>query len=144
VIVALDGGKYRPVEVTLGRENGTDIEVRSGLSDGQKVVASGQFMLDSEASLKSGLSRLDTAPAKAPASHSAQGRIESIDKDGVTITHGPVPSLKWEAMTMEFKSPPGSLPKGLTTGSRIHFEFVRQGDDYVLQQVTPLGAGAKP
>ena len=146
VILALDGGKYSPVEVTLGRENGADIEVRSGLSEGQKVVASGQFMLDSEASLKSGLSRLDTGPAKAPSSpsHSAEGKVESIDKDGVTIAHGPVPSLKWGAMTMAFKNPPGGPPKDLKVGARIHFEFVQQGDEYVLQHVMPLGAGTKP
>ncbi len=61
VIVAMAAGKYAPVEVQLGRDSGTDVEVRSGLTEGQKLVASGQFLLDSEANLQSGFQRLDTA-----------------------------------------------------------------------------------
>lgn len=52
VIVAEDQGRYRPVEVEIGREvNGKTVILR-GLDEGQKVVASGQFLIDSEASLK--------------------------------------------------------------------------------------------
>lgn len=51
VMVAGAGGRYRPVEVRLGREGGGKTEILAGLAEGQKVVASGQFLLDSEASL---------------------------------------------------------------------------------------------
>jgi Cu(I)/Ag(I) efflux system membrane fusion protein len=51
VMVAGPGGRYRPVEVRLGREGGGRTEILAGLAEGQKVVASGQFLLDSEASL---------------------------------------------------------------------------------------------
>ncbi|MDB5711678.1 MAG: efflux transporter periplasmic adaptor subunit [Sphingomonas bacterium] len=51
VMVATAGGRYQPVEVRLGREAGGKTEVVAGLAEGQKVVASGQFLLDSEASL---------------------------------------------------------------------------------------------
>ncbi len=44
-------GRYRPVEVELGPEAGGSVVVKSGLEAGQKVVASGQFLIDSEASL---------------------------------------------------------------------------------------------
>lgn len=146
VILAQENGKFMPVEVQPGRESGSDVEIKSGLSEGQKVVSSGQFMLDSEASLKSGLARLDSAPQKsqAPVSHSAEGRLEAIDKGEATISHGPVASLKWGAMTMNFKIPPGVMPKDVKTGARIHFEFVQQGDDYMLRHVMPLPGGAKP
>ena len=50
-MVAQPGGSYRPVEVRTGRESGGRTEIVVGLSEGQKVVASGQFLLDSEASL---------------------------------------------------------------------------------------------
>jgi Cu(I)/Ag(I) efflux system membrane fusion protein len=134
------------VEVQLGRESGDDIEVKSGLAEGQKVVASGQFLLDSEASLKSGLARLESGASKAaPAvSYATEGRIEALDQDGATISHGPIPALKWGAMTMGFKYPPGGMPKDLKVGARIHFEFVQQGDDYVLQHVMPMPAKAAP
>ena len=148
VIVASDEGKYSPVEVQLGRESGGDVEVKSGLLEGQRVVSSGQFLLDSEASLKSGLGRLDTgasaAAPVAPAAYSGEGKIEAIDKDELTISHGPIAALKWGAMTMPFKSPKQGLPKDLRVGERVRFEFVQQGDDYVLQSVTPVPAGTKP
>lgn len=51
VMLALDKGRYRPAEVQIGRESGDDTEILAGLSEGEKVVASGQFLIDSEASL---------------------------------------------------------------------------------------------
>ncbi|MCY7397851.1 MAG: efflux RND transporter periplasmic adaptor subunit [Sphingomonas bacterium] len=51
VMVAGVGGRYRPVEVQIGREGGGKTQILAGLAEGQKVVASGQFLLDSEASL---------------------------------------------------------------------------------------------
>ncbi|MGY1954305.1 efflux RND transporter periplasmic adaptor subunit [Pseudomonas pergaminensis] len=52
VMLAEEGGRYRPVEVETGVENQDHTVILSGLQEGQQVVASGQFLLDSEASLK--------------------------------------------------------------------------------------------
>ncbi len=52
VMLAEEGGHYRPVEVVAGAENQDQTVIVSGLQEGQQVVASGQFLLDSEASLK--------------------------------------------------------------------------------------------
>jgi Cu(I)/Ag(I) efflux system membrane fusion protein len=51
VIVAESEGRYRPVEVSVGRERDNQTEVREGLKPGERVVVSGQFLIDSEASL---------------------------------------------------------------------------------------------
>lgn len=51
VMVAEFGGRYRPQPVTLGAELDDKTVIRAGLDEGQQVVASGQFLLDSEASL---------------------------------------------------------------------------------------------
>jgi Cu(I)/Ag(I) efflux system membrane fusion protein len=51
VMLALDGGRYRPAEVRTGREAGGRTEILAGLAEGEKIVASGQFLIDSEASL---------------------------------------------------------------------------------------------
>ena len=51
VMLALAGGRYQPAEVRTGREAGGKTEVLAGLADGEKIVASGQFLIDSEASL---------------------------------------------------------------------------------------------
>jgi Cu(I)/Ag(I) efflux system membrane fusion protein len=52
VMLAEEGGRYRPVEVLAGAENSGQTAVLKGLEEGQQVVTSGQFLLDSEASLK--------------------------------------------------------------------------------------------
>jgi Cu(I)/Ag(I) efflux system membrane fusion protein len=51
VMVAGVSGHYQPVEVRIGRSQAGRTEILAGLTEGQKVVASGQFLLDSEASL---------------------------------------------------------------------------------------------
>ncbi len=67
VMVAAAGGRYRPVEVQVGREGARKTQILAGLALGQKVVASGQFLLDSEASL-SGIepSPIDGQPMTPP------------------------------------------------------------------------------
>ena len=51
VMLAIGNGRYQPAEVRTGRESGGQTEILEGLAVGEKVVASGQFLLDSEASL---------------------------------------------------------------------------------------------
>ena len=51
VVLATGNGRYQPAEVRAGREGGGQTEILEGLAAGEKVVASGQFLLDSEASL---------------------------------------------------------------------------------------------
>ena len=66
VIVAGENGMFSPVEVELGREGNGQTEILNGLKVGQRVVVSGQFLIDSEASLTGSLGRLGAAPAMAP------------------------------------------------------------------------------
>ena len=51
VMLEMGDGRYHPAEVATGREGGGKTEILRGLAAGEKVVASGQFLLDSEASL---------------------------------------------------------------------------------------------
>ena len=64
VILEEDSGSFAAVEVELGTEIQTGVEVRRGLEEGQTIVASGQFLLESEASLSGLLRKLE--PAQAP------------------------------------------------------------------------------
>ncbi|MEO6153184.1 MAG: efflux RND transporter periplasmic adaptor subunit [Croceibacterium sp.] len=63
VMLATGQGRYRPAEVRTGREGGGQTEILAGLAAGEKVVASGQFLLDSEASL-TGLAARPLAPGQ--------------------------------------------------------------------------------
>ena len=67
VMLAEKGGRYRPAEVRIGDTAGGQTEILAGLAPGEKVVASGQFLIDSEASLADVQARpIDAAP-QAPA-----------------------------------------------------------------------------
>jgi Cu(I)/Ag(I) efflux system membrane fusion protein len=66
VIVKGTDGRFRPVRVRTGRQVGERTEILDGLIGGETVVVSGQFLIDSEASLSGVLSRLDEAPADEP------------------------------------------------------------------------------
>lgn len=67
VVMVEDGaGQYRSVAVTIGVESGGQTVVTSGLEAGQRVVLSGQFLLDSEASLRGLETRLDPAAGTQP------------------------------------------------------------------------------
>lgn len=58
LVIALDNGAFRPFEVTIGREQNGKSEILSGLSRGQQIVVSGQFLIDSEANLRGVEARL--------------------------------------------------------------------------------------
>ena len=137
VITVSDDGRFAPADVVTGAEADGQAEVLEGLGEGQKVVVSGQFLIDSEASLRGTLQRLGAAAPAAPAqaaTHRATGRVERIGKDEVTISHGPVPSLKWPPMTMGFAPPAGGLPRDIKVGDTVQFEF-RKGDKGMFEIV---------
>ncbi|MEO6031849.1 MAG: efflux RND transporter periplasmic adaptor subunit, partial [Burkholderiaceae bacterium] len=146
VMLAEGDGRFRPVEVGIGTESNGRTEIRSGLRAGQKVVASGQFLIDSEASLRASATRLEGAPPQAAPSapeHSGQGRIEAIGNEAVTLSHQPIPALGWGAMTMDFGVPPAGLPAGLKPGQPISFGFTMNPDGLpVLTRIEPRSASA--
>ena len=140
-------GRYRPVEVQIGEQFDDRLVVRQGLQAGQQVVVSGQFLIDSEASLQGVLVRgapVPDSPASAPVVYTARGTVVEIERDSVTLDHDPVPALKWPPMTMPFKLAEPGLAKALTKGQRVEFGFVKQGDDWALTRAAPLGAAPPP
>lgn len=75
VIVAEGDGKFRPVDVEVGRDSGEMTEIRKGLQAGQRVVVSGQFLIDSEASLKTTVERMN-APEAQPSARAAERDVQ--------------------------------------------------------------------
>ena len=137
VMIAQPGGRYAPAEVRIGREGDGRTEVLAGLSEGEKVVASGQFLIDSEASLSgvrarpvsgspamaSALPAPQPQPPKTPALYESVGRVEQISPASVTLSHQPVPAIGWPAMTMTFRLANPALAQGLKVGDRVAFGF---------------------
>jgi Cu(I)/Ag(I) efflux system membrane fusion protein len=135
VIVRNAQGGFEPREVALGIDFGDDVEIASGARAGEQVVASGQFLIDSEARLRSALGNL-AAPASAPAAssassamakvHDGQGTVESANAQSLTISHGPIATMQWPAMTMGFAKPDPKAFADVHPGDTVHFRF-REG-----------------
>lgn len=147
VMLAEDNGRFRPIDVEAGIESGGQTEIKRGLQAGQRVVVSSQFLIDSEASLRGVEARLNEAPKPSVANtaprHEGDARVEAVGRDAITLSHGPIPSLKWGPMTMDFKLPTKGLPRGLRAGDRVQFEFFMDVDDLPqLTRVTPLAPDA--
>ncbi|CAM8660216.1 copper/silver efflux system membrane fusion protein CusB [Comamonadaceae bacterium] len=149
VYLAEDGGQFKPVDVQIGAERDGQLVIRQGLNVGQKVVASGQFLLDSEASMR-GIStqpRPTEDPMAAPAApmdkgavFETSGVIEELDASNIKLRHQAVPALKWPAMTMGFKRAKDLQSSGFKVGDTVQFQFKSSGDEY---EVVTL-KGAKP
>ncbi|KWE39814.1 efflux RND transporter periplasmic adaptor subunit [Burkholderia territorii] len=148
VIVKTGDGRLQPVSVTAGNDTGGDTEVLDGLHEGDTVVASGQFLIDSEASLKSVLPRLERAAgagataASAPVAASVYettGKVEKVTDDDITFSHQPVPALGWGAMTMAFGKPSAHAFADVKAGQTVRFAFTQTDDGYRLTKVEPQG-----
>ena len=147
VLLQKAAGRFEPREVKLGARSDEYVEVREGIAAGDAVVIAANFLIDAESNLKAALGGF--APASTPVaesksvSHQATGTLDAIDaKSGsVTVTHGPVPSLKWPGMTMDFVLANPSLVEKAKPGSAISIEFVeRKPGEWVI---TKLDAQAK-
>jgi multidrug efflux pump subunit AcrA (membrane-fusion protein) len=66
VVLALGDGRFQPVEVVPGEESGDWIEIQQGIKEGDLVVVSGQFLIDSEASVRASFSRMQASEPAAP------------------------------------------------------------------------------
>jgi membrane fusion protein, copper/silver efflux system len=144
VMVAEESGRFRPVDVAVGAESGGQTEIRNGLQAGQRVVVSGQFLLDSEASLSAMQARMDAGPPPAAGSitHKGTAKVESIEPDTVTLSHGPIPSLQWGDMTMSFRKPATGAMPNVKPGDRVEFEFSIGKEGPQLTTIRPLPAGS--
>lgn len=70
MLLAYSGGRFESRVVTTGMQSDGKTEILSGLSQGDSVVVSGQFLLDSEASFKASMTRMqDSELEKKDASH---------------------------------------------------------------------------
>ncbi|MFO7541385.1 MAG: efflux RND transporter periplasmic adaptor subunit [Thiobacillus sp.] len=141
VMLAEAEGRYRPVEVTLGAESGNDSVILKGLDEGQKIVASGQFLIDSEASLQ-GITARGSGVAAPIALHEADAVIEDISAAYVMLAHGPFKTLPMGGMTMEFPLGNPNLAKGLKVGDRVRVGIRETGEGLLVEKLDKVG-GAK-
>lgn len=153
IVLVADQSGIRPVTVTVDRELGDSTEIVSGLTEGERVVASGQFLIDSEARLKGVLPKLanPATPAAKPqvhepgaaAVHTATGKVEKVTSEALTLSHGPVASLDWPSMTMDFAKPHPGAFADVRVGQEVEFTFSESAKGgYVLVSVSPAKRAA--
>ncbi len=131
VILRTGEGTFLPRLITTGlRDNfgdGGRTEVVQGLAPGEEVVASAQFLIDSESALSAGLMRMaptDEAPAR------GTGVLVALDQDArvATIRHAALDSLDWPAMTSRFPVRADVALERLAVGQEVAFRAARGAD----------------
>ncbi len=150
VLLAEGDGYFRPVPVTVGREAGDRVVVHQGLEEGQEVVTSAQFLIDSETSLEQALVRLDggespeapdatEAPMMEMPLITSEGILADMAQDSSTVTleHQPIPELDWPAMTMAFGINESVKTTELSVGQNVVFKFRETPQGYQVVELQP-------
>ncbi|NCT48474.1 MAG: efflux RND transporter periplasmic adaptor subunit [Paraglaciecola sp.] len=164
VVLALNKGQYKSVAVSLGQSNDEYFEIIAGLEDGDQVVTSAQFLLDSESSINSDFKRYDQSMMSTSSQQQSHdkhamhnmdamdeqqphamhdspqivGHIESVDLElGILrIHHGPIAAWQRPAMTMNFKLAPGLSIPDLRAGDTVLFRFTASAEGFVISELS--------
>ena len=145
VLVELGAGRFEPRAVKLGMRGDGYVEVLEGVKAGEAVVVSANFLIDAESNLKAALGGFSQGAQSAkPVTHRGDGTVEAVDpaRATVTLAHAPIASLKWPAMSMDFRVKDPALMQTLKPGQKIGFEFTDAGGgDYLIVRVQPAAGG---
>ncbi|MBL4580173.1 MAG: efflux RND transporter periplasmic adaptor subunit [Gammaproteobacteria bacterium] len=163
-VLAMGEGKFKSVEVTLGRLGDTSVEILEGLEAGDRVVTSAHFLLDSESSITSDFLRMspdqemdhDQMVAD-PTEMSdmdepselvwSRGRVEHVmtPERMISITHDPVPEWEWPAMTMSFDLDQNIDESVIAEGREYEFQLNRiTGSKVVIVDFRELELAQQP
>lgn len=150
VIISLGKGRFQPRKVTAGIESGDFIEIIKGLNIGDNVVTSGQFLIDSEASLKASIARMSSPDIKKEMDSMtdmdmsekimAIGILKELmpKQNKINLAHDPIPALDWPDMVMDFEINADVSLKDLNKGDKVEFELVKGENGYVVKSITKL------
>lgn len=154
VIVSIGNGRFQPRNVTTGIESGDYIEIIAGLNVGDKVVTSGQFLIDSEASLKASIVRMTSENDDVTKSGMTGTKAEIVKSkkiiargiinelmpldagSKINLSHEPIPALDWPAMVMDFSVNDDVSLKDLNKGDKVEFELEKSNNGYSIKSIT--------
>ncbi|WP_163577038.1 efflux RND transporter periplasmic adaptor subunit [Halomonas faecis] len=142
VVLALGDGKFKSIEVNLGRVGWEKVEVISGLEEGERIVTSAQFLLDSESSRTSDFRRMEHSYEASGDNDSHEetvwvaASIENVMPNHrmVTLAHDAIEAWQWPAMNMDFSVDESIEMESLKSGMDIHVEIgeVGEGEYHVM------------
>lgn len=143
VIVALGEGRFVSRDIRIGSSVRGRTEVLSGLAEGERIVASGQFMLDSESNLREGFSKL-SAPA---ANVDETTPLSELPIDGSTLSqidHMVDSALYFhEALIDGYAIDPYFLNSTLTVIENLNGRFAGSKLSPILEKAETAIRGAK-
>jgi len=142
VILALGDGQFQPAKVVAGMESEGRVEILEGLLDGEEIVVSSQFLIDSEASLRGTTLRMSPPSVDTDIVAETMGVVESImpDHGMITIAHQPIDAFGWPAMSMAFMTKPAYLDD-IKVGDTVHFklsEKANENGDFVILAIKKM------
>jgi len=143
VVLVLGEGRFKSVNVKIGRLDEKSVEILSGLSEGEKVVTSAQFLIDSESSKTSDFKRINHSEEVVPASVWIEATINTLIPDHrmINASHKPIIPWDWPEMTMDFKVAKDIDFSSLKAGMTLPVEITRiQKDIYRITKVHIPGA----
>lgn len=143
VVLALGEGRFKSVNVKIGRYDEHSAEILSGLSEGEKVVTSAQFLIDSESSKTSDFKRMNHGQEAVPASVWVEATINSLtaDKRMINASHKAISKWDWPEMTMDFTVADEVDFSTLEAEMTLHVEITKdQKDQYRITRVHLPGA----
>ncbi|ODT82866.1 MAG: efflux transporter periplasmic adaptor subunit [Nitrosomonadales bacterium SCN 54-20] len=161
VLVDIGEGRFEPRLVKLGKRANGYVEVLDGLKAGEMAVVKANFLIDAESNLRAALEGFGHTNGLMPSEpgqkqetlsvqagktiHHGEGSIEAIDVVNATVTlaHGPIASLGWPAMVMDFKAQDRTLLQALKPGQEIAFEIAEAlPGEYVIVRIQPQDSAA--
>jgi len=143
VVKAMGEGQFKSVLVTTGIEAEGFVQIIDGLSEGDEVVTSAQFLIDSESNIDAEIARMESRlidEKHVDKKIIGLGVVEDVmaDMAMLTITHEPIKALEWPTMRMDFEVAKTIDLSGLEKGQKIEFELKKQGDwDYLIIAIKP-------
>jgi len=146
VVLALGEGRFKSIAVSLGYIHEEYTEILEGLDEGDEVVSSAQFLLDSESSKSSDFKRMEQRELK-PQSVWVEAHIDElmVAMGMIKLTHQAIPEWDWPVMTMMFPVDDGIEMDVLEQGLTLQVELTQTGDtDWLLTAVHIPDGGVKP
>ena len=152
VIISVGKGRFQPRDVTAGIESGEYIEIINGVKVGDKVVTSGQFLIDSEASLKASIARMSSSNDELSNTGMTDMKADMVKskkimgkgilkklmpmKNKVNMAHDPIPALDWPDMVMDFDVNGDVSLENLNKGDEVEFELEKGENGYSIKSIT--------
>jgi Cu(I)/Ag(I) efflux system membrane fusion protein len=166
VVKSLGDGRYKSVIVELGLEGlvstmkegvevmESKVQILKGLSNGDDVVVSAQFLIDSESNIEAELMRMEEAAMSQEMNGDmtgsagprviTSGTVHKVmgSMGMINVTHDPIPEWEWPTMKMDFQVSDQVDLSQFKEGEAIQFEIEKTGDwDYLVTRLATASEG---